>query len=415
MDVFFTANSPGELSSWVQVTAAALRQEEPRARVVVALVPCPYASGGEARVARGMPEVDHVLEPATAARFALGLGGPGLVPAPRGVVVFMGGEPWHAMLLARRLGYPLVGYVERPSGLLRHFRAVGLPDEALRRQLLALGVPAGRVHVVGSLTAENVLRQAASARRSTFGLAEDSLCVGLFPGSRPIHLRASLAPMLKACEMVAARQPGVSFLLALSGYVSSTQLQRSLDHPFDIRLPVARGRVEGDALLTEGGLRIPLAHGRPYEVMGVMDVGCAIPGTNTAEMACLGKPMVVCLSTRVPVPRGGLGGLLDLLPLHRLTRGLRQRAYRRRRYLAQPNRLAGRMLVPEVVVDDLEQLAQPLLEMLRQPERRARLAADLRQLLQGEGASRRMAGLILEAAAGAQRQPASAGLPVESR
>jgi lipid-A-disaccharide synthase len=391
--VVLTTNSPGELHSWVRGTVKELKRQRPDLRVVVALVPCPYASGAEARVAAGIPGVDQVLRPMQTVRLALGIPDRASRLEGRGVVVFMGGEPWHALLLARALRWPAVAYAVRAGRLARCFARVGALDPGIEQGLRRQGVT--RVRTVGNLVLDGV------EVPPDLHPVPHRPTLGLFPGSRGLHLRAALAVFLRTAELVRQRVPDLQCLLAVSPFVRREDVVRALEHPLRLGLPTARGRLEGDRLRTEGGLEVEVLWGKPYEVMARMDVALTIPGTNTGEMACVGRPMVVGLSASAPIPRGGLGGVLDMLPiLPLLKRFLRRKTYRRLVFVAQPNRLAGRALVPEVVVQrDLDVLVRPLVELLEDPEGRRRLGMELQGVMGGgRGASERMAELILEVA-----------------
>lgn len=391
--VVLTTNSPGELHSWVRGTVAELKRRRPDLRVVVALVPCPYASGAEARVAARIPGVDQVLRPLQTVRLAMGIPDRSSRLQGRGVVVFMGGEPWHALLLARALRWPAVAYAVRAGALARCFARVGTLDPGIEQALRRQGVT--RVRTVGNLVLDGVEippELPSGPHRPT---------LGLFPGSRGLHLRAALAVFLRTAELVRLEIPELECLLAVSPFVRREDVLRALERPLRLGIPTARGSLEGDRLRTEDGLEVEVLWGSPYEAMARMDVGLTIPGTNTGEMACVGRPMVVGLSASAPIPRGGLGGVLDMLPiLPLIKRFLRRKTYRRLVYVAQPNRLAGRALVPEVVVQrDLEVLVRPLVELLGDPGGRRRLGLELQEVMGGgRGACARMAELILEVA-----------------
>jgi lipid A disaccharide synthetase len=391
--VVLTTNSPGELHSWVRGTVKELKRRRPDLRVIVALVPCPYASGAEARVAAGIPGVDQVLRPLQTVRLALGIPDRTSRLEGRGVVVFMGGEPWHALLLARALRWPAVAYAVRAGRLARYFARVGALDPGIEKTLRSQGVV--RVQTVGNLVLDGV-----DLPPDLHPLPHRP-ALGLFPGSRGLHLRAALAVFLRTAELVRQQVPDLQCLLAVSPFVRREDVIHALEHPLPLGLPTARGSLEGDRLSTDGGLEVEVLWGKPYEVMARMDVALTIPGTNTGEMACVGRPMVVGLSASAPIPRGGLGGVLDMLPiLPMLKRSLRHKTYRRLVFVAQPNRLAGRALVPEAVVQrDLEALVRPLVELLEDPEGRRRLGLELQRIMGGgRGASERMAELILEVA-----------------
>ncbi|MBI3930132.1 MAG: hypothetical protein HY319_31640 [Armatimonadetes bacterium] len=398
MDVVLTSNSPGELSSWVRVTVESLKRQEPDLRVVVALVPCPYASGAEMRVASRLKGVDVVLSPCQTVKLALGLPVPEYRPAARGVVGFLGGEPWHALLLAFRLRYPAVAYMVRPSCLARNFRTVAVCDRAVEGRLRAI-VGAERVRFIGNLMVDGVAT--ASPGDGDFGLEPGRPVIGLFPGSRHMHLRATLGAYLALVERIALQRPEIQFLLALSPFVRVEDMDRALIRPLPLGLPTCKARYEPGILVTDGGCRLAVAHGQPYEVMRRIDVALSIPGTNTAELACAGKPMVITLHPLAHVGGGGLSGLLEFLPLGKVLKSrLRRRKYSRLRFTAHPNIIAQRHVVPEIVIGkDLEEVQRTLLELIDRPEQRLRLGQELRGLMGPAGAADKMARTLLDACA----------------
>ncbi len=108
--------------------------------------------------------------------------------------------------------------------------------------------------------------------------------------------------------------------------------------------------------------------------------------------------MVLPLSAGAPVPRGGLSGLLEFLPILLLKKYMRRRSYLRHKFVAQPNRLAKRMIVPEIVVEgDLTPTVKAMAQYLDNKELRLRTGAELKKVMgAGQGAARRMAEIIAE-------------------
>ncbi|MEW6280709.1 MAG: hypothetical protein AB1758_18935 [Candidatus Eremiobacterota bacterium] len=401
MDVLITTNSPGELWSWVRVTVGALRERRPEARIVVALVPCQYASGAEPEVARGIPGVDLVLPPGVTFRLLLGLGAREYRPAREGVVVFMGGDMWHATRLARRFGFPSVAYTPHARSACRRFDTVAVADEPLRDRLVARGVDPARIRCVGDLMVDGVtFRTDPLEARRELGIPPEAPVLGLFPGSRRMHLRAALPIFLAAAEQVVLRVPDARCLLALSPFVTPEEAQRALDRPLDLGVTRCTGRFEAGRLLTQGGLEVAVARGRPNLAVAALDAALTIPGTNTAELACAGRPMVLALSARAPVSLDGLRGILNMLPLGRWKDRLRLKEYWKfRRLVAQPNIRAGRQVVPEVFLEaGVAPVVEPLVELLGNPARRDQLASELRALMGPAGASGRLAELICQTA-----------------
>lgn len=398
-DVVITVNSPGELLSWVAGTATEIKKRRPDLRVVVALVPCPFASGREMVVARELPGVDIVLSPGETAKAWFGAFPQRYRPAPEGVVLYLGGEPWHTLLLARPLGYAKLAYVVRDNNFWRYFDVLGLAADDLSEKLKRH--PGVRLEHVGNMMVDAV---ASNVRAEELKCAADNgrdgaVTIGMFPGSRGIHLRVALGPFLRVAQLVRAQLPQSRFLLAASPFASREAVARALERPLDVGLATASGKLLGDRIVLDDGLEVSVIWGQPYRAMALLDVALTIPGTNTAELAACGRPMVVGVSSLVPFPRGGLGGLLDKLPLFsKFKRYLRLRSYRRHGYAALPNKVAGEMIVPEVLVEeDIGILTEPLLALAANPEQRQVSGARLQATMgNNEGAHGRMAALVCQ-------------------
>ncbi len=106
-------NGPGETAGWLQPLVAAVRRRVPGVRVIAALVPCRFASGCEAEVARGIEGPDHVWETRQTMRYILrGIRPAELRPDLPGCLLHLGGEPMLSRLLAKRLGYPVYLYTD---------------------------------------------------------------------------------------------------------------------------------------------------------------------------------------------------------------------------------------------------------------------------------------------------------------
>lgn len=410
-DIVITSNSPGEVAAWVRRTVAYLDTvNKGLFRVIVALVPCPYASGAEAEVAASLPGVSAVLKPSQTLRLMCGLFNE-IKFRRRGVVVFLGGDLLHAKILAWRLQYKSVAYAVRYSYLLPYFDKIAVSDASLAKELIELGVK--KVTSVGNLSIDGVFsdvdRECAVQSKEKSGTWK----IGIFPGSRFLHTKIALGVFLRVAALIKTRYPQVDFVLSVSPFVSKARLESALYHPISLGLPVAKGKlVRADCILVDCPQEAEGAAGRsfevevlwshPYHAIAEIDMALTIPGTNTGELGSCGKPMVVGLSADASLPRGGLGGLLENAPLFsKIKRYLRLRSYARHGFAAIPNRIAYRQVVPEVLVKkDTSVLAQPIFEWIENPDKYAQTAEDLRKTMgTSEGAGRRMAELILEAAA----------------
>lgn len=377
------SNSPGEVTTFLRPVATELALRHPDWRREIALVPCPYATGAEAEVIRGWNIADEVLTPGqTTLRWLKGQ------REDRRAVCFLGGDPWHALLWKRRFGVPAVAYFPEPSSW-ESTRWQGGFDKVL------LGYPGQHEARGPQFSYPGDLRvDAVRARLEALAHSEQTHSrptLALFPGSRWLHLKASLGPFLHVVDQLHQQRPDLRFLLSVSPFVSRQKLADAASNPFSFGLAMSRARLQDNLLLCEGGATVELVWGDPYQVISQCDLAISLPGTNTAELAIAGKPTVLPLSDRVPVGGGGLLGLLDRLPgFGPLKHYLKHRKYRRLKLLALPNQLAGRMVMPEFFVrDDLSDLFDFLGQLLDNAAELRRIGQEAQEVMGPPGAARR--------------------------
>lgn len=435
MNVVMTANSPGEVSSWLRPMVAAFRQARPEARIHVCLVPCNFASGSEADVARTIPGVSHVHSPAQTLAWALGGRWPRAVAKEPGLVLFLGGDQVYGALLGRRTGWPAFAYTEGRAAWRGRYLRFFVPHAQARQKALSQGAQKDQVVEVGDLMLDGLLRRwPLEEVRERLELDSRRPVVGLFPGSRRFELVGAFPLMLQTASLLAGRRAGLQFVAALSPFVTREQLAEALAReglftPPPERLAAAlfpEGEEEGAGFpwsaqhravwvewvpsrpAGEGGdlrsVRLLIVRGAPYDVAQASDLVLTLPGSNTAELAGLGVPMVVLVPGQLmdELPLEGLAGLITGIPW--LGPALKRRIILSRApkvpFTAWPNRRAGRAVVPEVrkLLVTADDVAQQVLALLDDDARRTRMSQELREIMGQPGAARRIAQICLELA-----------------
>lgn len=390
--VVLVSNGPGELTNWVRPTLRAWRRLDPTARLSIALIPCQFASGGEAAVAATFG-ADAVTTPNAYLRaLARGRAPDGLVDAQHGgppVVLSMGGNGALAVRLGRTLRAPVLRYSFVPYRV-RGVQRLFVHDERTARAARRLGTPAGRVEVVGNLVAD-ALESAAPAR------PEGDPHVLLFAGSRDgfaVHL---IPFMLALADALAARYPGAGFVWPVSALLSADAIAAGIAGRHAATLGGVAGRRDGDVVHTPGGARVRMADEteRPNQVRAAT-AAVTIPGTNTLELGIAGVPSVVMLPLNRPeiIPLEGPGHWLSLLPI--VGRPLKRAAVRlfveRLRYpVSLPNQLTGESLMVEVKGQvSVPGVAAAVAQLLDDREERARRSARLVASMPARGAAERL-------------------------
>ena len=228
-------------------------------------------------------------------------------------------------------------------------------EEAFYRRL---GIPVTWVgHPLIDVAAPSMPREQA---QTELGLNPWRMTVGLLPGSRQQEIRRHLPLLLAGARTIAWHMPGVEFLLP-----KAPQADERL---FD---PVA-----------SCGLDVRVRENRIYDCLQVMDAAIVASGTATVEAALFEVPMVVVYRTSWPTY-------------------LAAKAVLRVSYIAMVNLIAGQLVVPEFVQHQAtpERIGSALVELLRNPQRKATMRAQLRAIreqLGAGGAVERAARVVME-------------------
>lgn len=274
---------------------------------------------------------------------------------------------------ARKLGIPVLFYispkvwawragrVKRISRLVDHM-AVLFPFEVEIYQ--KAGVPV--TYVGNPVVADAVSPYTIAQARTHFGLQADQPVVSLLPGSRTGEINRNLPAMLATATLIAQRLPECQFLLPVARTLDESFIHESIGE----QAPAGLSVVTGDS----------------RNVMRASDVSLVASGTATLETALIGTPMVV------------------MYIINKLNYAIMKRL------ISIPdislvNIVAGRRIVPEYVQDAAtpEAMAEDVLSLLQDEERRHTMLEDLQQLkisMGDSGASARVAELLLQLARG---------------
>jgi lipid-A-disaccharide synthase len=216
-------------------------------------------------------------------------------------------------------------------------------------------------HFVGHPLVEDVVatRPRAEVRRE-LGIGAAEKLVALLPGSRKREVESMLPPMARAVSLLGQ---GVRAVVAEAP---------SLD----------RGLVAGVLRKAGAADRIACRRGDAYNLLGAADVAFVTSGTATLEAALVGCPMVVAY--RMSAFSYALARRLVKVP-----------------FIAMPNLLLGRRVVPELVQQDAtaEAIAREAARILEDDTERARMIkdfAEIRTILARPGAADAAAELALE-------------------
>ncbi len=400
--------------TWVRPVVQALRSHYfpnlAEARISVILSPDPHASGQEAEVVKGFPEVDRVQGAGAFWPFLLwGTTEQHWAWRKKGVVLFLGGDQFSAVAIGKRLGYKIVTYVEWTARWLRWIDGCGVTQASA-----VLQAPTKfqhKVHVVGDLIAEaQVLQPLTEPIEQTLNLSPGTELVGLLPGSKSIKLSLLLPMGMAIANYLHHIRPQVQMMIPVAPTLTLIELCHYADPGFNALFEIVQGAqatlVEPKDglpyLLTAQGARVLLWQRVPaYDLMAQCQLCITTVGANTAELASLAVPMLVLLPTQqLDAMRAwdGIPGLLANLPLigSGFAKLINARVLRQGLGLkAWPNIWAGREIVPEWVGHILpEPVGDRVAALLENSAQLKQMQNDLKQVRGQAGAAQRLSALV---------------------
>ncbi|MDR5695819.1 MAG: hypothetical protein QN121_11180 [Armatimonadota bacterium] len=382
-DVILVANGPGEVAGWAVPLARALRSlgssEKVPLRLSLILPPCQFSTGRERDVAASLNLFDRIEGPWDCLKVIAGL--KRFPVGHRACLVHLGGDLWYSQMLSRRLNVPAFAYVETPLVARRHrpFRRLFVPTAPLAKELGERGVPEAKIRVVGDLRADALSGSLARSESRSRG------SVVMLTGSRAQSFLWLLPFFLEVAKTIKQARPEVSLSLPISPFLPPCLVEEAL-------------RKEEKTLKDTG---IIVVEGGRWDLLASAELALTIPGTNTLELSMLGIPMIVVLPLQEPgrIPLEGLLEWVGRVPgIGPWIKWVAIRRYiRRKRFVALPNLLAGRKIVPEMIGPlSPGEVAAEALRWLEDDEGRRNMTEALRNLHpEGGGAAMRIAQEVL--------------------
>ncbi|MEM9006937.1 MAG: lipid-A-disaccharide synthase [Cyanobacteria bacterium P01_F01_bin.86] len=422
LDIVILSNGPGEITTWVKPVVTALRSRvsaSPNLRISVVLSPCPNATGKEGDTVRQYPEVDRVQDARHFWPFLLrGKTAEQWDWRDRGVVLFLGGDQIYPVVVGKHLGYKTVVYAEWFANWHRWVDAFGVMNKTLIEQ--AAKRFQHKFSVVGDLMSDGQIALTGKDKAAQqLGLTDETLLIGMLPGSKRAKLTQGVPLSLAAAEYIHQHQPQARFVIPVAPTVDLPTLLSYADpqqNPFmevfdgpAVKLIQPETPEALPYLKTEQGTQIFLWQSFPaYTVTSQCQLCLTTVGANTAELGALGIPMIVVLPTQQLDAMNAWDGILGLLvnlpligsPLNKLI-NLAFFAYIRRSHklFAWPNIWAKREIVPELFGNlSAAQVGDRVLNYFNHPATLAEVRRALSEVRGTPGAAQKLSDLVLQTA-----------------
>ena len=395
-NLYILANSPGEMSGWVAPVVASLRKLMPQLHITVALIPDWFTSGREQDFGEQLP-VDRVV---------------GVFPLIRelwrgrrqyrqqqNLVLFLGGDALYAKGLSRLLHCEAMAYMPRVYSP-RDFVRIFVPTQAEKARAVRKSASDAQIVVVPTLALDSVTVAGTQAElRQHLVLNRDAQpVITLMAGSRPSYVAMSLEFMLDIADLLLAEYAESAVLMPISPFIDREMVLTVLDQR---QLIPSGANGDGDILRIGPAGRILVIFTHSHDAIAAADLAIVLPGTNNLQCAALGTPfiMLMPLNSIESIPFEGLLGLLypRFFPFNHIKKWIIAWMSPRVPYMSMVNRMAGRMLAPEMRgVLSQSEVAAAASALWQDKPRLERLKADLLELTRERGAARIMAEAIRE-------------------
>jgi lipid A disaccharide synthetase len=409
IDIIILSNGPGEVTTWVRPVVRALRTklgiDRSFIRISAILSPCPNASGKEVQILKTYPEIDRVQGAEHFTKFLVwGKTAENWDWRSRGIVIFLGGDQFFPIVIGKHLGYQTVVYAEwaaRWHSLVDRFAVMNAEVTAkVKPQYL------DRFTVVGDLMVESQNNLLPESNPQ----ANNTILIGLLPGSKSAKLGMGLPLMLAIAEYIQSANPQVKFAIPVAPTIDIATLASYADPTKNPVLALVNGATATleqnettPYLQTAKGLKVELHAEFPaYDWLSKCTLCLTTIGANTAELGALGIPMIVLTATQqIDAMRawdGGLGILVNLplvgTPIAKIVNKILYRKFSTRK-LSWPNIWAQREIVPELFGRlEAKTVAEFTLDYLEHPEKLAAMRSDLRKVRGAAGAADKLASIV---------------------
>lgn len=335
--LLITVNSPGEVYYWLYPLLCDLSHQPSPPRVWVYVPPCQFSTGLEKEIVKDYPLIERVFSPRETIRFCLG---GGKISSP-GLILYLGGDLFYAVLLKRRTGFPLWVYGS-------YFKWLNRIDLYLVRFLQDFEkLNFDRKIFLGDLLFSSI------SSTPTSSIFPPGFPHFLFlPGSRKVFYPYLLPFFFQVGEELTRAYPEASFALGFPGHYSFS------DIPELKALPPFFSPF----------------FGKTSSLMAEADLIVTIPGSNNLEIAYRGKRGIVILPFwgLETIPLEGPMLLLEKIPFWGkiIKRNLVKKMAGERKWISLPNKLLDKEVVKELRGNlSVPEVLEAIQEMLnKEPE-----------------------------------------------
>ena len=416
-DLIILSNGPGEITTWVLPVVQQIHQYQDdnninrsNLRISLILSPCPNATGNEVKLAQQIAEIDRVQGEEDFFAFLLwGKTKEDWSWFDQGLVLFLGGDQFFPLIIAKRLKYQTLIYAEWSARWYRYINKF-----AVMNQSLLADIPTqfhDKFTIVGDLMADVLVEDKTGDVAPT-----KQITIGLLPGSKASKLTQGVPFLMAIAEYITQHHQNkeTEFVIPVAPTINKEILasygQKKNNNFIEILGDVTGELIEENNthyLLTSGGLKIKLiTHFPCYEELKQCSLCLTTVGANTAQLGALAIPMIIVIPTyQLSAMKSwdGLPGLLANLPLvgdrfaKLINKIVINYTIENKKLYGWPNIWAKKEIVPELIGNlTVKQIGDLSLDLLNNEEKLIQMKNNLQEVRGDSGASMKITHMIFE-------------------
>ena len=359
--VVIISNGPGELSTWVRPVVDYLNKINDTSKNIdklnfsirLVLVPCPNATGKEYEVAKSWHKFELVTEAKTFWKLLIRPAQYAKWPK-KGIVIFLGGDQFWSVLLAKRLGYINITYAEWVSRWPRWNNVIAAMNKNVKKS-----IPSKyryKCKIIGDLMADITNKKEIALN------LEEKKWIALLPGSKKAKLMVGIPFFLEMADHINKNNKNINFIIPIAPTTSISEylLFQSNKNPISKyysskikQIKQIKSSVFDYVIETSNNTKIYLINKHPcYEILKKCDLAITTVGANTAELASLTLPMIVVLPTQhlnVMNAWDGIFGIIGKISFINkfFTFIIKNWYLKQKKFFSWPNIKANKLIIPE--------------------------------------------------------------------
>ena len=408
--VVIVSNGPGELATWVKPVVDELNiinqslhnEDKLDFTLRLVLVPCPNATGKEFLVANSWDKFELITKSKSFWKLLIKPNSFANWPK-KGIVVFLGGDQFWSILLAKRLGYINITYAEWISRWPQWTNEIAAMNKKVKE--LIPKRHKNKCQVIGDLMADIKLNSEISFKN------KEKQYLALLPGSKKAKLSIGIPFFLELADYIATKNQNINFIIPIapttdkSEYLFFQSNKNPIAKYYSSKIKTIKNFKDSSfdyVIETSKKTKIYLIKKHPcYEILKECDLAITTVGANTAELAAISLPMLVVLPTQhlnMMNAWDGIFGIIGKISFINkfLTFIIKNFYFRKKKFFSWPNIKAKRMIVPERIGNiSPRKIAREVLHLIKNRDQLKSIRNNLNKERGDKGAAKKLASIIV--------------------